>query len=51
MMLHQNHTHWNLDFHFSLGTVFQERIIQLYVIYNEHISDQHFLNGTKNVPT
>ena len=38
----QNHTHWNLDFRFSLGTLFQERIIQLFVMYDEHISDRHF---------
>ena len=38
----QNQTQWNLDFRFHLGTLFQESIIQLYVISNEHKPDRHF---------
>ena len=39
----QNHTLWNLDFRFSLGTLFQESIIQLFVMDYEHKRDRHFL--------
>ena len=49
-LMSQNHTNWNLDFRFSLGTLFQESIIQLFVIDNEHKSEQHFLNKNTNVP-
>jgi hypothetical protein len=32
----QNHTQWNLDFHFPLATLFLACIILLYIIDNEH---------------
>ena len=41
-LMSQNQTHWNLDFCFSLGTFFEESIIQLFIISNEHKSDRHF---------
>jgi hypothetical protein len=46
----QNHNPWNLDFCFPLATLFQEHIIQLSLIDNEHISCRHFLNRNKNIP-
>ena len=37
----QNHTHWNLDFSLSPGTLFQGPTIQDYVIDNEHRLARH----------
>ena len=47
-LMSQNRTQWN--FRFPLATLFLERFIQVFVIYNEDTSDQHFLNRTKNGP-
>ena len=35
----QNHTHWNLDFHFPLGTLFQEptTVLVLRVLYKYYV--------------